>query len=134
MAKFNAETRNGNGRAKSAAAEPAPKPADAEPSGQTDVVAAAATIGAIGVVVALFDLALIPGMVIGVAAAFAPKYVPKVGERLEPLFDRTVKGAVKLGKKARSAVAEARERMDDIAAEVDAEEASEAAEAAGAAA
>jgi hypothetical protein len=131
MAKFNAEVREGNGSAKDASARPTKtegSPEETRDDRGTDIVTATATIGAIGVVVALFDVALIPGMVIGVAAAFAPRYVPRVGERLEPLFDRTVKGAVKLTKKARSAVAEAQERVDDIAAEVDAEEAVKAGE------
>jgi hypothetical protein len=90
---------------------------------QTDVVTTVTTIGVIGVAAALFDLALIPGIIIGVAAAYAPKYVPQIGERLQPLFSYTVRGAYKATRKARSAIAEAQERMHDIAAEVEAEEA-----------
>jgi hypothetical protein len=41
------------------------------------IIKAAATIGVIGVGVALIEVALIPGMVIGVAAALAPKYLPQ---------------------------------------------------------
>ena len=94
-------------------------PADSEVSLGTTV----ATIGVIGIAAALFDVALIPGIVIGVAAAYAPKYVPGLGDRLQPLFDYTVRGAYKVTRSARSAVAEAQERMHDIAAEVAAEEA-----------
>jgi hypothetical protein len=89
----------------------------------SDVVTTVTTIGVIGVAAALFDLALIPGMIIGVAAAYAPKYVPQIGERLQPIFSYTVRGAYKATRKARSAVAEAQERVHDIAAEVEAEEA-----------
>ena len=95
-------------------------------NGKSDIVAIAATIGAVGVVTAIVDLALIPGMVIGVAAALAPGVAPRLGERLEPLFESTVKGAIKLTRKARSAMAEAHERMSDLTAEIDAEELSDA--------
>jgi hypothetical protein len=90
---------------------------------EPDLTSTLATIGVIGVGVALFDLALIPGMIIGLAAAFAPKYLPKVGDRLEPLFNTAVRGAYKATRMARGAVAEAQEKVLDIAAEVDAEEA-----------
>jgi uncharacterized membrane protein len=36
---------------------------------------------------ALFEAALIPGMVIGGAAVLAPKYLPKLRRQLQPLFD-----------------------------------------------
>ena len=90
---------------------------------EPDVVTTVTTIGVIGVAAALFDVALIPGIVIGVAAAYAPKYVTNLGDRLQPLFNYTVRGAYKMTRSARSAVAEAQERMHDIAAEVEAEEA-----------
>ena len=132
MAKFTADVRNGASRpAASAASKEAPEEAAAETQRTgPDVVTTVATIGAIGVVAAIVDVALIPGMVIGVVAAFAPKYAPKLGERLEPVFNSTVKGAYKLTKKARSAFAEAHEKVNDITAEVDAEEVAPAAEAA----
>ena len=90
---------------------------------EPDVVTTVTTIGVIGVAAALFDVALIPGIVIGVAAAYAPKYMTNLGDRLQPLFNYTVRGAYKVTRSARSAVAEAQERMHDIAAEVQAEEA-----------
>jgi uncharacterized membrane protein len=40
--------------------------------------------------VALFEVALIPGVVIGGAAVLAPKYLPKLRRRLQPLLDSTV--------------------------------------------
>jgi uncharacterized membrane protein len=51
----------------------------------------AATIGAIAAGVALFEVALIPGMAIGAAAVLAPKYVPKLRRRLRPLLKSTVR-------------------------------------------
>lgn len=66
---------------------------------------------------------MLPGVVIGVAAALAPRFLPKMSTRLKPLFNSTVRGVYKLGRKARSAVGEFQERVDDITAEVKAEEA-----------
>ena len=129
MSKFKVDVNSGNSRAKPAPAVEADEheaeapEAEATAEGGSDFVTTATTIGVIGVAVALIDVALIPGVVIGVAAAFAPKYVPKLGDRLQPLFKSTVRGAYKLSRKARTAVAEARERVGDIAAEVDAEHA-----------
>lgn len=91
--------------------------------GGDDFTTKAAIIGAVVVGAALFEAALIPGIIIGgIAAAFAPKFVPKLGERLQPMFHSTVRGAYKLGRKARSAVGEVQEHMSDIAAEVQAED------------
>jgi len=56
-----------------------------------DFVSTAATIGMIAAGVALFEVALIPGMAIGAAAVLAPKYVPKLRRRLRPLLDSTVR-------------------------------------------
>jgi uncharacterized membrane protein len=50
------------------------------------LVNTAATIGVIAAGVALLDLALIPGMVIGGAAVLAPNLLPKLGRRLRPLL------------------------------------------------
>jgi hypothetical protein len=124
--KFKADVDVGAGHEKAAAEPAAPEASDApEAADEYNLTTTVATIGVIGVAAALIDLALIPGMIIGVAAAFAPKYVPNLGERLQPLFNCTVRGAYKMTRTARGAVAEAQERMHDIAAEVDAEEAGE---------
>lgn len=125
--KFKADVNVGGNAAKpSSAAEAEHEEAVAAASDERpDVVTTVATIGVIGVAAALFDVALIPGLVIGVAAAYAPKYTANIGERLQPLFNYTVRGAYKMTRSARSAVAEAQERMHDIAAEVEAEAAAE---------
>jgi len=123
-----------NAKVKKVEAEPevsaeAAAPEETAKSNRADPIAVVATIGAVGVVAALVDVALIPGIVIGACAALIPGVAPRLGERLEPLFERTVKGAVKLTRRARSAVAEAQERVGDITAEVDAEEAAKTGEA-----
>ena len=86
-----------------------------------EAVTVAATVGVVAAGVALFEVALLPGMVIGVAAMLAPKYVPKMGATLTPMFKSTVRGAYKFGRKTREMVAEAKEQVHDIVAEVHAE-------------
>ncbi len=54
------------------------------------LVNTAAAIGVIAAGVALLDLALIPGMVIGGAAVLAPNLLPKLGRRLRPMLRATL--------------------------------------------
>jgi hypothetical protein len=110
------------------AGEPTPGGTDAVPSDvpetghmANEAVTVAATVGVVAVGVALFEVTLLPGMVIGVAAMLAPKYVPKMGAALTPMFKSTVRGAYKFGQKTREMVAEAKEQVHDIVAEVHAE-------------
>ena len=81
----------------------------------------AATVGVVVIGAALIETALIPGIVIGLAAAVAPKYMPQMGAALQPMFRSAVRGAYKFGRKAREAAAEATEQVQDIVAEVHAE-------------
>jgi hypothetical protein len=90
---------------------------------QSDAMSAVATIGVVVVGAAIVEAALIPAILVGAAAALAPKFLPTLGVRMQPLFDSTVRGAVKMGRKARAAVGEAQERIGDISAEVAAQEA-----------
>ena len=59
-----------------------------------DFVTVAATIGVITAGVALLEVALVPGLVIGGAAVLAPRYLPKylprLRRRLRPIFDAAV--------------------------------------------
>ena len=97
-----------------------------EPVGSgDDFMAAAATVGVICVGAALFEAALIPGMVIGVAAMLVPKALPRLGAAVEPAFRGAVRGTYKLGQKARHVMAEAQEQVHDIVAEENAAEAAE---------
>jgi Protein of unknown function (DUF5132) len=94
---------------------------NSESFGRSDIVATAATVVVVGVGAAIFEAALLPGLVLGVAAMWAPQYFPKMGEALNPLFRSTVRGAYKLGNKTREMMAEAQEQVHDIVAEVHAE-------------
>jgi len=88
---------------------------------ETNIVATVATVGVVGIGAAVFEAALLPGLVLGVAAMAAPKFVPKLGSALAPIFKSTVRGVYKLGQKTKEFVAETNEHVQDIVAEVDAE-------------
>jgi hypothetical protein len=90
-------------------------------SARSDVVATAATVVVVGLGAAAFEAALLPGLVLGVAAMWLPQYFPKMGEALNPLLRSTVRGVYKVGHKTREMMAEAQEQFHDIAAEVHAE-------------
>jgi hypothetical protein len=83
-----------------------------------------ATVVVVAAGAALFEAALLPGIVLGVAAMAAPKYFPKLAGALGPVFKSTVRGTFKLAQKSKEAFAEAHEHVNDIVAEVRAEEAS----------
>ncbi len=85
------------------------------------MLATVATVGAVGVGVALVEAALLPGVLLGVAAVAAPKYMPRLGAALTPILRSTVRGVYKAAHKTRELVAEAQEQVGDIVAEMDAE-------------
>jgi hypothetical protein len=80
-----------------------------------------ATVAVVAVGAALFETALLPGLALGVAAVAAPKYLPKLGAALNPLFKSTVRGTYKFAQKSKEMFAEAHEQVNDIVAEVKAE-------------
>jgi hypothetical protein len=82
-----------------------------------------ATVVVVAAGAALFETALLPGLVLGVAAMAAPKYLPKLSRALGPVFKSTVRGTFKLAQKSKEAFAEAHEHVNDIVAEVRAEDA-----------
>ena len=82
-----------------------------------------ATVVVVAAGAALFEAALLPGLVLGVAAMAAPKYLPKLAGALGPVFKSTVRGTFKLAQKSKEAFAEAQEHVNDIVAEVRAEDA-----------
>ncbi|WP_158814131.1 DUF2061 domain-containing protein [Methylocapsa sp. S129] len=82
---------NVDGRNQSKRADPAAARAGAAAKPAQDWVSTAATIGVIAAGVALFEVALIPGMVLGGAAVLAPRLLPGLGRRLQPLFNSTVR-------------------------------------------
>jgi Protein of unknown function (DUF5132) len=81
-----------------------------------------ATVVVVAAGAALFEAALLPGIVLGVAAMAAPKYLPKMAGALAPIFKSTVRGTFKLAQKSKEAFAEAHEHVNDIVAEVRAED------------
>ena len=88
----------------------------------SEAVATVATVAVVGLGAAAFEAALLPGIVLGVAAMWLPKYFPQMGEALNPLFRSTVRGVYKIGNKTREMMAEAQEQVHDIVAEVQAED------------
>ena len=121
MTKAKAEQNSISDGALAKPAEDLQDPIDAADDDQADIVATAATVAVVGVGVAVFEAALLPGVVLGVAAMLVPKVLPSLGNTLSPLFRSTVRGAYRLGQKTREVVAEAHEHVTDIVAEVDAE-------------
>lgn len=85
-----------------------------------DTMTKVVTVGVVGVVAALWEAALIPGMIIGVGAMLVPAALPKLAETAQPMFRWAVRGAYSAGQKARHAFAEAQEQVHDIVAEADA--------------
>ena len=112
---------HGNGSMGGSMENPASVSSDGSGIDHSDVVATVATVAVVGIGAAAFEAALLPGIVLGVAAMWLPQYFPKMGEALNPLFRSTVRGAYKLGQKTREMVAEAQEQVHDIVAEVHAE-------------
>jgi len=103
-----------------AAPEPSAIPEQPHDSDST-MVATVATVAVVGVGAALFEVALLPGMILGVAAMAAPAALPKIGAVLNPLFRSTVRGVYKFGEKAQEVAAEMQEQVHDVIAEVKAE-------------
>jgi hypothetical protein len=83
-----------------------------------DVLAKAATIAVVGVGVALISAELLPGMLIGVAAAF----LPGIGPKMRPFLKSTVKAGYSAVRKTREMMAEASEQVQDMLAEAKAED------------
>ncbi len=93
-----------------------------------DMMTKVATVGVIGVAAALVEVALVPGIIIGIGAMMVPSVLPKIADGVQPAFRSVVRGAYHVGQKARHAFAEAQEQVHDIVAEVDAEKAGKAAD------
>jgi len=125
MPKQSGTTDAGNGRDEAALTADGGEemPAEETIDNGDDLMIGAATVGVICVGAALIEAALIPGMVIGVAAMLAPKALPKLGNAVEPMFRGAVRGTYKLGQKARHIMAEAEEQVRDIVAEENAADA-----------
>jgi len=75
------------------------------------------TIAAIGVAVALIEVELIPGMLLGIGAALLPGFLPKLGDTLRPMVKSTVRASYAVAQKTREVFAEAHEQVQDMVAE-----------------
>jgi gas vesicle protein len=89
---------------------------------QDDLLGKVATVAVIGIGVALIEVELIPGLILGAAAAFLPNLMPKLGESLRPAMKSTVRASYKFAQKTREVFAEASEQMQDMVAEAKVEQ------------
>jgi hypothetical protein len=64
-----------------------------------DLLPTVATVAIVGIGAAVFEAALLPGMVLGVAAMCAPRFFPQTGSALHPLFKSTMRGAYQIGRR-----------------------------------
>ena len=92
-------------------------PTSTDESTGSDIAAKAATIVVVGAAVALISTELLPGMLIGVAAAL----LPGVGPKMRPFLKSSVRAGYAAVRKTREAMAEAGEQIQDIVAEARAE-------------
>jgi hypothetical protein len=121
MQKAKIDSKGSLGEAPAHAAEESDEATDQARDNHSEAVATVATVAVVGIGAAAFEAALLPGIVLGVAAMWLPQYFPKIGEALNPLFRSTVRGVYKVGQKTREMMAEAQEQVNDIVAEVHAE-------------
>lgn len=95
---------------------------EAQNSSQTENASGYSTTILAGAAVAILAPELLPGMAIGVAAILAPRILPSIGFALRPLVKTAVKVGYSATVSARELVAEAGEQVQDLVAEVRAEE------------
>ena len=67
-----------------------PDPLDEPRESQNELVATAATVAVVGAGVLIFEAALLPGLVLGIATMLVPKYLPAIGAAVNPLVRQTV--------------------------------------------
>jgi Protein of unknown function (DUF5132) len=80
----------------------------------------AIAVTAVGIGAVAFEAALLPGVILGVAAMWLPH---DVRQAFAPLAKSAVRGVYKIGQKSKELIADVQEQMQDIVAEVDAENA-----------
>lgn len=90
-----------------------PVPEQLDEVSNNDAVGKIATIAVIGVGAALISAELIPGMLIGIAAAF----IPGLGPKMRPFIKSTIRAGYSAVQKTKEMVAEASEQMQDVVAE-----------------
>ena len=101
------------------AAPPAPsRPAPAASEMENILGSRLATVAVVGIGVALIEVEWIPGMLIGIGAMLAPKFLNRVGAGLRPVLKGAVSAGYAFVEKTKETVAEASEDYQDIMAEV----------------
>jgi Protein of unknown function (DUF5132) len=80
----------------------------------------ALAVTAVGIGAVAFEAALLPGVILGVAAMWLPH---DVRQAFAPLAKPTVRGVYRIGQKSKELIADVQEQIQDIVAEVDAENA-----------
>jgi hypothetical protein len=82
-------------------------------------IATAVTVAAVGIGAVALEAALLPGVLLGVAAMWLPH---DLRQAFAPLARSTARG-YRIGEKTKELIADVREEIEDIVAEVDAENA-----------
>jgi Protein of unknown function (DUF5132) len=80
----------------------------------------AIAVTAVGVGAIAFEAALLPGIVLGVAAMWLPH---DVRQAFAPLAKSAVRSVYRIGQKSKALIADVQEQIQDIVAEVDADSA-----------
>lgn len=83
-----------------------------------------ATAAAVGVAAALIEVEWIPTVLLGAAAFMAPDVLPKVRQGFRPFIKGAIRAGYSVIGRTRGALAESREKLQDIIVEVRAENAS----------
>jgi hypothetical protein len=83
-------------------------------------IATAVTVAAVGIGAVALETALLPGVILGVAAMWLPH---DVRQAFGPLARSTARGVYRIGEKTKELIADVRKEIEDIVAEVDAENA-----------
>jgi hypothetical protein len=98
-------------------AEPLPEELETsstpEEGSKNELAGKIATIAVVGVGAAIISAELIPGMLLGVAAAF----LPGIGPKIRPFMKSTIRAGYAAVKKTKEMVAEASEQLQDVVAE-----------------
>jgi hypothetical protein len=81
-------------------------------------VGGVATAAVIGIGAALIEVELIPGLLIGAGAILLGKMFPEVASQARPMLKGVVRAGLAAGQKLREVMAEAKEEVHDLVAEV----------------
>jgi hypothetical protein len=87
---------------------------------QGSAIATAVTVTAVGIGAVALEAALLPGVILGVAAMWLPH---DVRQAFAPLARSAARGIYRVGEKTKELIADVQEQIADIVAEVDAEKA-----------